>query len=260
MLADTGLSLVAGPLMTQVLPRNPSTRVNPSPPLRYFPLAKHTVLFGQDTPSSLTLLAPDGVFGAAVACQLVPFQTAAAGPGCGPSVSPTARQNVRDTHDTFCSPLPSGVVAGPGGAATTVHREPSQRCAPVVPIARQKVADVQESPVTRPMAAPRGIRHGPPAAVRTSTEGTPLGTGASGGSEKEVAAAQNLVPAQETLASRPLIRGVCCTRYGVVGGPTSAYGAYYYGNGCSWLRYRALETGSRYWWSRYYACVNGYGY
>jgi hypothetical protein len=56
MLADTGLSLVAGPLMTQVLPRNPSTRVNPSPPLRYFPLAKHTVLFGQDTPSSLTLL------------------------------------------------------------------------------------------------------------------------------------------------------------------------------------------------------------
>ena len=146
----------------------------------------------------------------------MPFQTAAAGPGCGPSVSPTARQNVRDTHDTFCSPRPSGVVAGPGGAATAVHREPSQRCAPVVPIARQKVADVQESPVTRPMAAPRGIRHGPPAAVRTSTDGTPLGTGASGGSENEVAAAQNLVPAQDTLASRPLIRGVCCTRYGVV--------------------------------------------
>jgi len=39
-----------------------------------------------------------------------------------------------------------------------------------------------------------------------------------------------------------------------------AYGAYYYGNGCTWMRYRALETGSRYWWSRYYACVNGYGY
>jgi hypothetical protein len=39
-----------------------------------------------------------------------------------------------------------------------------------------------------------------------------------------------------------------------------AYGAYYYGSGCSWLRYRALETGSRYWWSRYYACVNGYDY
>jgi len=39
-----------------------------------------------------------------------------------------------------------------------------------------------------------------------------------------------------------------------------AYGAYYYsgyGN-CRWLRYRALETGSRYWWSRYYDCVNGY--
>jgi hypothetical protein len=37
-----------------------------------------------------------------------------------------------------------------------------------------------------------------------------------------------------------------------------AYGAYYYGSGCSWLRYRALETGSRYWWSRYYDCINGY--
>jgi hypothetical protein len=39
-----------------------------------------------------------------------------------------------------------------------------------------------------------------------------------------------------------------------------AYGAYSYGygGGCSWLRYRALETGSRYWWSRYYDCVNGY--
>jgi hypothetical protein len=39
-----------------------------------------------------------------------------------------------------------------------------------------------------------------------------------------------------------------------------AYGAYAYsyGGGCSWLRYRALETGSRYWWSRYYDCVNGY--
>jgi len=38
------------------------------------------------------------------------------------------------------------------------------------------------------------------------------------------------------------------------------YGAYYYGGygSCSWLRYRALETGSRYWWSRYYDCINGY--
>jgi len=38
-----------------------------------------------------------------------------------------------------------------------------------------------------------------------------------------------------------------------------AYGAYAYGGGgCAWLRYRALDTGSRYWWSRYYGCVNGY--
>lgn len=39
-----------------------------------------------------------------------------------------------------------------------------------------------------------------------------------------------------------------------------AYGAYAYsyGGGCAWLRYRALETGSGYWWQRYYDCVNGY--
>jgi hypothetical protein len=41
------------------------------------------------------------------------------------------------------------------------------------------------------------------------------------------------------------------------------YGAYGYGygygyGGCRWLRYRALETGSRYWWARYYDCINGY--
>ena len=49
------------------------------------------------------------------------------------------------------------------------------------------------------------------------------------------------------------------TRPGFVGVPL-AYGAYAYGygSGCSWLRYRALETGSRYWWSRYYDCINGY--
>jgi hypothetical protein len=48
-------------------------------------------------------------------------------------------------------------------------------------------------------------------------------------------------------------------RRAFVGAPL-AYGAYAYsyGSGCSWLRYRALETGSRYWWSRYYDCVNGY--
>jgi hypothetical protein len=34
------------------------------------------------------------------------------------------------------------------------------------------------------------------------------------------------------------------------------YGDYYsYGDGCYWLRRRALYTGSRYWWTRYYACI-----
>jgi len=36
------------------------------------------------------------------------------------------------------------------------------------------------------------------------------------------------------------------------------YGDYYYGGSCRWLRHRALETGSRYWWARYYDCINGY--
>lgn len=48
-------------------------------------------------------------------------------------------------------------------------------------------------------------------------------------------------------------------RHIFVGVPFAYGGAYYYGYGsCRWLRYRALETGSRYWWARYYDCVNGY--
>jgi hypothetical protein len=54
-------------------------------------------------------------------------------------------------------------------------------------------------------------------------------------------------------------------RRGFIIGAPLAYGAYSYGYGygygsCRWLRYRALETGSRYWWSRYHACINGYYY
>jgi hypothetical protein len=39
-----------------------------------------------------------------------------------------------------------------------------------------------------------------------------------------------------------------------------AYGAYYYGygDGCYWLKRRAINSGSGYWWNRYYSCVNGY--
>ena len=36
-------------------------------------------------------------------------------------------------------------------------------------------------------------------------------------------------------------------------------GVYGYGN-CEWLRHRAVVTGSPYWWSRYDACLYGYGY
>jgi len=49
-------------------------------------------------------------------------------------------------------------------------------------------------------------------------------------------------------------------RYYFVGAPV--YGAYYgygYGyGGCYWLRERAIYTGSRYWWNRYYDCLNDY--
>jgi hypothetical protein len=38
------------------------------------------------------------------------------------------------------------------------------------------------------------------------------------------------------------------------------YDSYGYGDGCYWLKRRAAYTGSRYWWNRYYGCVNGYGY
>ena len=33
---------------------------------------------------------------------------------------------------------------------------------------------------------------------------------------------------------------------------------YTYGDGCYWLRRRAIYTGSSYWWRRYYACRHGY--
>jgi hypothetical protein len=49
-------------------------------------------------------------------------------------------------------------------------------------------------------------------------------------------------------------------RRGVIVGVPLAYGAYYYANSCSWLRHRALVTGSPYWWSRYNDCVYGYYY
>jgi hypothetical protein len=45
-------------------------------------------------------------------------------------------------------------------------------------------------------------------------------------------------------------------------GAPFVYGGYYYGGyyggDCYWLRRRAIYTGSRYWWNRYYACINGY--
>ena len=34
--------------------------------------------------------------------------------------------------------------------------------------------------------------------------------------------------------------------------------SYYYGNSCHWLKRRAINTGSRYWWRRYNACRYGW--
>jgi hypothetical protein len=36
------------------------------------------------------------------------------------------------------------------------------------------------------------------------------------------------------------------------------YGDYYDSDACSWLRYKAERTGSRYWWHRYRRCVAAY--
>jgi hypothetical protein len=41
--------------------------------------------------------------------------------------------------------------------------------------------------------------------------------------------------------------------------PIGAYGYYAYGDGCEWLRQRALYSGSAYWWDRYNSCIYGYG-
>ena len=52
-------------------------------------------------------------------------------------------------------------------------------------------------------------------------------------------------------------------KYRFVGVPLAYYGYsnYDYGdNSCYWLRRRALNGGSSYWWNRYYACIDGYGY
>lgn len=50
-------------------------------------------------------------------------------------------------------------------------------------------------------------------------------------------------------------------RYGLYAAPFIGYGAYnygYYGDGCQWLKRRAIYTGSGYWWRRYEACRYGY--
>ena len=50
-------------------------------------------------------------------------------------------------------------------------------------------------------------------------------------------------------------------KYRFVGVPLAYYGYsnYAYGdNSCYWLRRRALDSGSSYWWNRYYACIDGY--
>jgi hypothetical protein len=51
-------------------------------------------------------------------------------------------------------------------------------------------------------------------------------------------------------------------RYRFVGVPLAYYGYSNYAysdNSCYWLRRRALDSGSGYWWNRYYACIDGDG-
>ena len=51
-------------------------------------------------------------------------------------------------------------------------------------------------------------------------------------------------------------------KYRFAGYPLAYYGYSnydYWDNSCYWLRRRALDRGSSYWWNRYYACIDGYG-
>ena len=51
-------------------------------------------------------------------------------------------------------------------------------------------------------------------------------------------------------------------KYRFAGYPLAYYGYSnydYWDNSCYWLRRRALNSGSSYWWNRYYACIDGYG-
>ena len=59
------------------------------------------------------------------------------------------------------------------------------------------------------------------------------------------------------LTSIALAHGHHHHRHGVrilIGGGPGYYG---YGSSCRWLKLRALETGSPYWWKRYRFCVYG---
>ncbi|HEU0158816.1 MAG TPA: hypothetical protein VFR00_05875 [Hyphomicrobiaceae bacterium] len=59
------------------------------------------------------------------------------------------------------------------------------------------------------------------------------------------------------LSSIALAHGHHHHRHGVrilIGGGPGIYG---YGGSCRWLKLRALETGSPYWWKRYRFCMYG---
>ncbi len=61
-------------------------------------------------------------------------------------------------------------------------------------------------------------------------------------------------------AGRPIHRHRFGRRFGtgiIVGVPLGVYGAYAYSSSCDWLYRKAVITGSRYWWYRYEACLDG---
>jgi hypothetical protein len=68
----------------------------------------------------------------------------------------------------------------------------------------------------------------------------------------------HVVPRGADFAHRPFIHDRRVHRRIFFVAP--AYGAYYYGDGCYWLRRNALSTGSPYWWNQYYTCIYGSGY
>jgi len=129
------------------------------------PTAVHTLAEMHDTPLKRASVSVPVGFGVAWIDHAVPFHTSASVSGDGLALldSPTAVHAVALTHDT---PRSTVSVAPAGfGVDRTVQVEPFHSSASEwvvllaeveLPTALQRVGDVQETPMSAPVAAPAG--------------------------------------------------------------------------------------------------------